>query len=108
MATNARVWVTWITALGQGVDHAVTDEAIAARKVGHPGEYRAVCGAAFFPAAMESAPRPSCPACTRFLQARAALASQEQRLARPTRHGRHRRLNWWTRLTCHGLRGGAG
>src|SRR5262245_45733910 len=100
MATNARAWVTWITALGQGVDHAVTDEEVATRRPEHPGEYQAVCGAAFFPAAMEAASSPPCPACTRFLRARATLSSPERRLALPTRHGRHRRPDWWTRLAC--------
>lgn len=104
-ATDARVWVTWITAFGQGVDHAVTDDEVNARRAEHPGEYRAVCGAAFLPAAMESAPRPPCPACLRFLRTRANLSGPEQRLGSPRRRRRHGQPGWWARVMCRAWAG---
>jgi hypothetical protein len=62
-----RVWFIWLTAYyAEPVDHAVTDEEMAAGR----GEYRAVCDVVFLPAAMESPPKPVCPACLKALQSR--------------------------------------
>jgi hypothetical protein len=55
--TDERVWFIWLTSYAEPVDHAVTDEEMAASR----GNYRAMCNALFFPAAMESPPKPSLP-----------------------------------------------
>lgn len=92
-ARSAELRFTWITAFGHGVDHAVTDEeAVASR-----GEYRAMCGTVFLPAAMERPPMPPCPWC--MARVRAHLQAQGAREGLP---GRHRRASWWTRFFLRG------
>jgi hypothetical protein len=87
---------TWITALGHGVDHAVTDEeAVASR-----GEYRAMCGALFVPAAMEKPPMQPCPPCVGHIRAH-WKARDGERAGLP---GRHSRSRWWTRIFGRGSR----
>jgi hypothetical protein len=84
-ATEGRVWFVWITSLGHGVDHAVTDEEVAASRAGRCGEYRSVCGAVFLPAAMESASGPACPRCVVFLRARVSTPDLHSRMTQRRR-----------------------
>lgn len=100
-ATKDRLFFIWVTAHYPRVDHAVSDAEIAARDAASRGEYRALCGAVFLPAPDTRPPGQLCPACSRFLRARATLPATEQRLDCPRGHrGRHARAGWWTRLWC--------
>jgi hypothetical protein len=78
--TGDRVWYIWLTAYSEPVDHAVTDEDMAAGR----GEYRAVCRAVFLPAAMESPPKPACPACLKALQSHMTVHHTEPPTSTPT------------------------
>lgn len=100
-ATKRRVFFIWVTALHPRVDHAVSDAEMAARDTEGRGEYRALCGAVFLPAPDTQPPAQPCPACGRYLRAKATLPTPEQRLAnRGSHRGRHARPGWWTRLWC--------
>lgn len=57
---DARVWFIWVAAHIPVVDHAVTDEEMAARSVENRGEYRALCGAVFLPAPDDWPPGQRC------------------------------------------------
>lgn len=60
----------WLTS-AEGVDHAVTDDEIAAGRV--LGRYVALCGATVVAASMSAPPGLRCPRCVVFLRARATL-----------------------------------
>lgn len=96
MAIGERMFSIRVTAFCPRVDHAVTDDEMAARTAECRGEYRAVCGAVFLPAPDVWAPGRFCPDCARVLRARATLPTVEQRLGQ--RRGRHARSGLWRRL----------
>ena len=99
IAATERIFFTWITAYYPVVDHAVTDEEMAARNTESRGEYRALCGAVFLAAPDHRPPGSCCPACVRVVRALATLPDMEQRLGRPTEHqARHARPGWWSRV----------
>jgi hypothetical protein len=84
---------TWITTADESTDHAVTEDAMAAGITSPHGEYRALCGERFQPAALVSPPGPPCQTCARILRARKALATLRTRSRRVRRNrptGRHR------------------
>jgi hypothetical protein len=96
--TTDRIFFIWVSAHYPTVDHAVTDEEMAARNTECRGEYHAVCGAAFLPARDDRPPAPCCPACVRLVRARATLPEVERPLGHPTEHrARHARASWWAR-----------
>jgi hypothetical protein len=70
--SDARVFFIWVSAQEPTVDHAVTDEEMAARNAEGRGDYRALCGAAFLPAPDDQPPYAECPACLTFLRQRYA------------------------------------
>jgi hypothetical protein len=104
MAIGKRVFSIRVTAFSPHVDHAVTDDEMAARSDECRGEYRAVCGAIFLPAPDVWAPGRFCPGCVRVLRARATLPTIEQRLDQ--RQGRHARPGVWKRLRAGVFAGG--
>jgi hypothetical protein len=79
-AVCGRVWFIWITAQDQGVDHAVTDEELAAERAENRGTPQAVCGAVFVPAPMEAESLPRCARCVAFLRARRDMRDAATRL----------------------------
>lgn len=93
--TTLRVRTTWITAQGDGIEHAVDDDAEPSR----PGLFDPLCSTEFFPAPMELGPLGRCPACVAVLRARAALRELDQRMDGP-------RPSWATRLRCRRKRRG--
>jgi hypothetical protein len=93
--TTGRIFFIWVSAHYPLVDHAVTDEEMAARTIENRGEYRAVCGAVFLPAPDDRPPAPCCPACVQLVRARATLPTAQQRFGH---HARHARISWWSRL----------
>jgi hypothetical protein len=72
--TEDRIWFIWVTsaAVTPRVDHAVTDEEMAAASTGRP---HAVCGAVFPTASLLSPPLPRCELCRSTLRARQAVAA---------------------------------
>ena len=90
MADLQVVWVT--SAAADGVDHAVTDEDMAAGL--GLGQFAGVCGSSVVPAAMVAPPLPRCQRCVVFLRARTTL--REFPTPTPTRR-RRRRLSVWRR-----------
>src|SRR6266545_6789780 len=106
-ATDERVFCIWVTALLPKVDHAVTDEEMAARNTESRGQYRALCGAQFLPAPDDQPPGQTCPECARFLRARATERTAEHRLRDRRGHrGRHARPGWWSRARAEPECGG--
>lgn len=95
---GARGWFIWMTAQAGDFDHAVTDEDVAVSRERGRGEYRAACGGVFVPASMDSAPRPRCPACARFVRARVSMRAIGQRLGAAQDRPRHARAGWWSQL----------
>lgn len=95
-----RLFTILVTAYYPSVEHAVSDEEMAARNTENRGEFRAVCGAVFLPAPSTRAPGGRCPACARVVGARATLADLAVRLdgSRPYRARHERRRGWWGRL----------
>lgn len=69
-ATAPTAWYLWVTATDTPVDHAVDHDRMAADIADGHGEYHAVCGAAFQPAALTSRPSPVCPRCATVLRTR--------------------------------------
>jgi hypothetical protein len=65
--SDVRVFFIWVSAQDPAVDHAVTDEEMAARNTEGRGDYRAVCGVAFLPAPDDQPPYSTCPACVAVL-----------------------------------------
>lgn len=57
--TVAWLWTTWHTDIGDGFDHAVTDEDMCAGD----GRYLAVCGNTVTPGSMADPRGPACPVC---------------------------------------------
>lgn len=94
--TETRTRVIWVTAFYPDVEHAVTDNEMAARGREHRGEYRAVCGAVFLPAPSDRPPGHRCPACQRYVRAQATLPDLRDRLV--GRRRRHAQPGWWERL----------
>lgn len=92
-APAGRLWTVWVTSLEHGVDHAVTDEEMAAA-MADGREFATVCGTTMLPAPMVCASRPPCPRCVLFLRARAQLRDLAARMACP----RHRRPTLVARL----------
>lgn len=91
MTTTAeRLFTTWITSLDR-VDHAVTDEECAARLAEARGSFRAVCGLAFLPGAMEEEPQPPCRRCVARLHTR---VEKQTEVEEPAASG------WISRLFC--------
>jgi hypothetical protein len=95
-ATEERLFAIWVTAHYPDIDHAVTDEEMAARSAEHRGEYRAVCKAEFLPAPDDRPPGQRCPACA-LIWLRATLPTVEERLGRPHSQARHLRAGWFAR-----------
>lgn len=97
MTTTAdtRTHLTWVRSAEMPVDHAVTDDAMAAGMVSQ-GVYLGLCGARFFSAPMVAESGSVCAGCRRFLVARASLRSAEQRMCGP----RHRRRGLSRVLAC--------
>jgi hypothetical protein len=92
-----RVFFIWVSAHFPHVDHAVTDEEMAARSAENRGEYRAVCGAVFLPAPDDRPPLRACPECGRSL--RTQVPADQERLRAPRRdRARQTRVGWWGRL----------
>lgn len=77
---GSRQHTTWVTSAVAPVDHAVTDDAMAAG-IAARAAFVAVCGARFFSAPMAAAPGPVCTNCRRFVVARASSRPVEQRMA---------------------------
>jgi hypothetical protein len=83
----AELQVVWVTsAAADGVDHAVTDEDMAAGL--GLGQFVGVCGSSVVPAAMVAPPLPRCQRCVVFLRAWATL--REFATPTPTRRRRRR------------------
>ena len=78
-ATGKRVFFIRVTALFPDVDHAVTDEEMAARNVEGRGEYRALCTAVFLPAPDDRPPGQPCPACEKTLREKQTPPTAKQR-----------------------------
>jgi hypothetical protein len=79
MVTKIRERLMWVTSTGKPVDHALTDDAMAAGMASQ-GVYLGLCGIQFVAAPMAAAPGPRCATCWQFVQARASLSTVEQRL----------------------------
>jgi hypothetical protein len=101
--TDVRLFTIWVTAYYPNVEHAVTDEEMAARNAENRGEFRALCGAVFLPAPSTRPPGGRCPTCVRFDQVRATLPELASRLdGSHTQRARHGRQGWWGRLLACG------
>lgn len=99
ITADTRLFTIRVTALFPDVDHAVTDEEMAARNEENRGDYRALCGAVFLPAPSTRGPGRWCPECARFAWARATLADMQDRVGASRRAGaRNARSGWWGRL----------
>lgn len=85
----------WITTADESVDHALSDDAMTDGLTTGLGEYSALCGARFRPAALVSPPAPLCARC-------AAIQRQQATLARLVRHQRQRRS--WPKAGRHRAR----
>jgi hypothetical protein len=99
MTATVRVDTTWVTSVGQRVEHAVVDDGPSGLSRSS-GVFTAVCGACFLPASMRVAPGVVCSSCRLLLEARESKRTVEARLG-STRHrlprlGRFARL--WTAL----------
>ncbi len=92
-----RLYSVWVTSLDDGVDHAVTDEEMAAG-MAHTGEYTTLCDARMFAAPLTCEPLPKCPRCAVFVRLGTAVPSLE---AAP----RHRRTGpmgrFWLSLSSY-------
>ncbi|MGH3869645.1 MAG: hypothetical protein ACRDQ4_26795 [Pseudonocardiaceae bacterium] len=89
-----RLYTIPMTALlGTRLEHEVTDDAFAAGQAAGRGEFQALCGPMFIPAAMVAPPGRPCPECLDILAAsRRASASAAPRRPRHRRPGLLRRL----------------
>lgn len=91
----------WMTCAPDLTEHAVAESDFVAGRERGDGVYDALCGAQVVVASMLSAPAVRCPACARFVCARASLVPVEQRLGgRPSHHKASRigrALRRWTR-----------
>lgn len=97
---------TWITCLEDAVDHAVTDDEMAAGLAPDaPNAFRALCGVRFAAAPMVCEPRPPCPRCAKYVRAQQQMQPFEERLGIKPGRNRHERTRWWTRLLAGNCRG---
>ncbi|MGH3720968.1 MAG: hypothetical protein ACRDRI_19395 [Pseudonocardiaceae bacterium] len=70
--------------LGARLEHKVTEDAFAAGQAAGRGEFQALCGPVFIPAAMVAPPGRPCPECRDILSvSRRAAASRRPRHRRP-------------------------
>lgn len=92
-STGERVWFVWLTTLDQDLDHAVTDEEMAAGGLQRRGVYRGLCGAVFLPAPMERAPGVPCPYCV------AVVLPDTSKPDRPRRRTMRVRVRRWITTT---------
>ncbi len=60
------VRAVWVTSAADGLDHAVTDEAMAATATQGQGKFRAQCGMAMLSDSLCTPPGAVCPACSAF------------------------------------------
>ncbi|MCO1577701.1 hypothetical protein M8C13_18255 [Crossiella sp. SN42] len=72
-----RLYTTWVTSRVEAVDHAVTDEDMAAGIADGKGIYRAVCGARVVAALLEEPPHTRCLRCQTYVWARATLRDMD-------------------------------
>jgi hypothetical protein len=63
---------TWVTCVGDGLDHVVTDDVMAAGIIAGTGEYSAICRVVVVPHAMTAPPGRCCPRCSARLRHRAS------------------------------------
>ncbi|MGH3772182.1 MAG: hypothetical protein ACRDRW_12430 [Pseudonocardiaceae bacterium] len=90
-AVPQRVYTIRMTALlGARLEHEVTEDAFAAGRTAGRGEFQALCGPVFIPAAMVAPPGRPCPECLDILSA--------SRQAARSRRARHRRPGLLRRL----------
>lgn len=68
-SSEGRVWLVWVTSVEHGVDHAVTDDEMAAA-ITNGRAFRTQCGTTMLPAPMICDPRPTCRQCVSVLHAR--------------------------------------
>lgn len=85
VAVPRRLYTIPMTALlGARVEHEVTEDAFAAGQAAGRGEFQALCGPVFIPAAMVAPPGRPCPECLDILAAsHRATASRRARHRRP-------------------------
>ncbi|WP_027946530.1 hypothetical protein [Amycolatopsis taiwanensis] len=92
-----RLFVSWQTSIGDGFDHAITDEEFTVGHRRQRGEFEAVCGAVICLADSHSPPGPSCPRCSALVLGPAIV----HRVDLGRRAYRHRRPGLLRRLFGH-------
>lgn len=69
MQTPVESWIVWMTCVGDGREHAVTDEQLAAGSERDRGVYDAMCGQTIAPHAMTHPPGRRCADCSTVVRA---------------------------------------
>jgi len=72
-----QLWLSWMSCLHDGLDHAVTDEELTSGLHRDNGVYQAICGHTVTPQAMISAPGRSCTTCRTTLDAQLRPAHKQ-------------------------------
>ncbi|HEX7658100.1 MAG TPA: hypothetical protein VF444_01370 [Pseudonocardiaceae bacterium] len=61
---TVRRHLTWVTSVTDGLDHAITDDAMSVGVAAGTGEYTATCGTVVLSAALVAPPGSRCPLCS--------------------------------------------
>ena len=93
MEPVGKLYTTWITALGDNLSHAVTDEAVASSVADGNGSYETICGDVLLPLPMVCPPGRPCPRCIAVLRPHVAqLRPSRRRWFARIRNARHHGL----------------
>lgn len=90
MMMSARVFAVWVTGAEDGLDHAVSDDAMIAGIDEGRGRFHSLCGAIVPAAPMIEPPGRRCGRCSEILYTPVRQAEPERRGCRRPRRPRHR------------------
>jgi hypothetical protein len=105
---SPRVFAVWVTGAEDGLDHAVSEDAMAAGIDEGKGRFTAFCGVIVLAAPMIEPPGRRCRRCAELLYLATRQATGPQRRSGGTRRARHRlssrRPSLLARLLCQSRR----